>query len=197
VKTVYHFLYKKWPDFGVPALEDLDSFFTLMRLSREKNANPSNPRIVHCSAGVGRSGTFITLEHLMRELDAGVLEDWDEEGDAARAARAAADGEQLPDADRQIGKTAEAAIQDNDDMDDREESGIDANDPDDLIYNTVNALREQRRTMVQADTQYLFIYHVLRKLWLDKYGDGAQGASGREESGEPAAKRLEFDPFVG
>jgi len=197
-KTVYHFLYKKWPDFGVPALEDLESFFTLMRLSREKNASPSNPRIVHCSAGVGRSGTFIALEHLMRELDAGVLEDWDEEGDAAAAAKAETDGEILPDADGQNGKAAAGGgVEDCHDMDEREESGVDGNEAEDLIFNTVNALREQRRTMVQADSQYQFIYQVMRKLWLDKYGGSASGFRGREGSGEPAAKRLEVDPFVG
>lgn len=66
--VVWHFLYTKWPDFGVPGLDDLDSFFELMRLSRE-HSSPAGPRIVHCSAGVGRTGTFISLEHLIRELD--------------------------------------------------------------------------------------------------------------------------------
>ncbi|KAH8903238.1 phosphatases II [Coniochaeta sp. PMI_546] len=196
-RVVYHFLYKKWPDFGVPALEDLESFFTLMRLSREKNASPSNPRIVHCSAGVGRSGTFIALEHLMRELDAGVLEDWDEEGDAKKA-EAERDGEVLPDADGQLGDGNGVGLETGhgQGVDEHEESGVDVNEGEDLIFNTVNALREQRRTMVQADAQYLFIYQVLRKLWMEKYG-GGMAASGREGSGEPAAKRLEFDPFVG
>lgn len=147
-RVVHHFLYKKWPDFGVPALEDLDSFFTLMRLSREKNADPENPRIVHCSAGVGRSGTFIALEHLMRELDSGALEDWDDQNEERAYA-----GE------------------------------------GDLIFHTVNQLREQRRNMVQAEGQFLFIYQVLRKLWQDKYDVP-------EEEQEPAAKRHEVDPFV-
>ncbi|KAI1863488.1 hypothetical protein JX265_008705 [Neoarthrinium moseri] len=144
---VWHLLYKKWPDFGVPALGDIDSFFELMRLSREKNASDDNPRIVHCSAGVGRSGTFIALEHLMREIDSGDLERYDE----ARGA-----------------------------------------DASDLVFDTVNELREQRKMMVQAEPQYIFIYQVLRKQWLDKYGD-ADGVGG-----EPAAKRLEVghDPFV-
>ncbi|KAF3763651.1 hypothetical protein M406DRAFT_14999, partial [Cryphonectria parasitica EP155] len=128
-RTVWHFLYKKWPDFGVPALGDLDSFFTLMRLSRERNAGPSNPRIVHCSAGVGRSGTFIALEHIMREMDAGVLDDWD-----AR--------------DKKIARHAS----------------------DDLIFRTVNQLREQRRNMVQAEAQFHFIYQVVRKLWEERHG---------------------------
>ena len=57
----------------------------------------------------------------------------------------------------------------------------------DLIFDTVNALREQRRTMVQAEGQYLFLYQVLRKLWQDKYGGGDE---------EPAAKRIEVDPFT-
>ncbi|GAB1317542.1 Tyrosine-protein phosphatase 2 [Madurella fahalii] len=160
-RIVYHFLYKKWPDFGVPSLSDLDSFFTLMRLSREKNASPNNPRIVHCSAGVGRSGTFIALEHLMRELDAGTLANYDESWDTAETAGDA--GLWL-------------------------EKG-------DLVFDTVNQLREQRRTMVQAESQYIFIYRVLRKLWVEKYGDSAPKAEEAvEEGGERAAKRLEVDP---
>lgn len=180
-RTIYHFLYKKWPDFGVPALEDIDSFFTLMRLSREKNASPTNPRIVHCSAGVGRSGTFVALEHLMRELDAGVLENWDASNTKKPATTAPTpthDAEALPDAEE-----AETEHE----FEEEEES-------DDLIFNTVNALREQRKTMVQSESQYLFIYQVMKKLWVDKYS--SVNATGREGSGEPAAKRLEVDPFV-
>lgn len=75
-RVVWHFLYRRWPDFGVPELEDLDGFFELMRLSLEHSA-PSNPRIIHCSAGVGRTGTFITLDHLVRELESGAFEGYD------------------------------------------------------------------------------------------------------------------------
>ncbi|OLN96181.1 Receptor-type tyrosine-protein phosphatase O [Colletotrichum chlorophyti] len=140
-RTVWHFLYTKWPDFGVPAVDDLASFFTLMRLSREYNTEPDSPRVIHCSAGVGRTGTFITLEHLMRELDEGALVDYDGEAEG-----------------------------------------------DDLIFTTVDALREQRRSMVQAESQYLFLYQVLRKLWQEKYDvEDSDGDS------EPAAKRLEIE----
>lgn len=71
-RTVWHFLYKRWPDFGVPVLEDLTSFFELMKLSSEHSA--SGPRVVHCSAGIGRTGTFMCLEHLIRELESDALE---------------------------------------------------------------------------------------------------------------------------
>ncbi|PTB77480.1 tyrosine phosphatase [Trichoderma longibrachiatum ATCC 18648] len=75
-RVVWHFLYRRWPDFGVPTAEDVDSFLELMKLSREHTA-PSAPRVIHCSAGVGRTGTFICLEHLMRELESGALARYD------------------------------------------------------------------------------------------------------------------------
>lgn len=217
-RTVWHFLYKKWPDFGVPALEDLNSFFTLMRLSREKNAGPANPRIVHCSAGVGRSGTFIALEHLMREMDAGVLEDWDSKVAASRHARTTvADGGndeddaasteghnghlEEPEAAEKDAAADAAQMMDVEEASVRESAGND----DDLIFHTVNQLREQRRNMVQAEAQFHFIYQVVRKLWEDKHGSplgrGGAAVDGSDlpdhgSDGEPAAKRFEFDPFV-
>jgi protein tyrosine phosphatase len=39
---------------------------------------------------------------------------------------------------------------------------------DDLIFNTINWLRKRRRSMVQAEPQFLFIYQMLCKLWTDK-----------------------------
>ncbi|CAK7208402.1 hypothetical protein SCUCBS95973_000090 [Sporothrix curviconia] len=230
-RIVYHFLFKRWPDFGVPALEDVDSFVGLMKLSAEKNADADNPRIVHCSAGVGRSGTFIALEHLLRELDAGVLEDYDTGKDSSLGTGEAED-EVMEGADDQNprGRPSKPPLQQRDSAlsvpggaainaaaADRTSvgSGILSSESDDLIYTTVNQLREQRRTMVQAESQYVFIYQVLRKLWKQKYGvaesDDGQGlrqsedsegggalfdeeASEGSEGSEPAAKRLEVDP---
>lgn len=207
-RVVWHFLYKKWPDFGVPALEDLDSFFTLMRLSRQKNANPSNPRIVHCSAGVGRSGTFIALEHLMREMDAGVLENWDSPTHFRHRQK---DGDN--DASSMDGHNGHVKTADTNDsgvavkMDVEEEKNSPVVEGDDLIFHTVNQLREQRRNMVQAESQFLFLYQVMRKLWEDRHGISVASAISSEapqlpdigyssSNGEPAPKRLEFDPFV-
>ena len=203
--TVWHLLYRRWPDFGAPAMEDIGSFFQLMRLSREKNASADNPRVIHCSAGVGRSGTFMALEHLVRELESGDLENYD----------------------RDYGTIASLSAKN---------GSVAGPIGPDLVLDTVNKLREQRRMMVQAESQLHFIYTVLHKLWMDRYGVSAtptgtapgpggqkgnngygHGDSNGNQNGnrhahaggngsatpvggeEPAAKRLEIDlndPFV-
>ena len=70
-KTVWHLLFLGWSDYGIPGDEDRNSLLELIKLSRIKNDSPENARIIHCSAGVGRSGTFIALEHLLGELTHG------------------------------------------------------------------------------------------------------------------------------
>lgn len=72
-KIIWHLLYTQWPDFGIPAETETASLLNLIELSKTKNLDPSNPRIVHCRAGVGRSGTFIALDHLLGELEAGAF----------------------------------------------------------------------------------------------------------------------------
>lgn len=119
-KTVWHISFSGWPDFGVPEGDDRLALFELLKLSAEKNTVSDNPRMIHCSAGVGRSGTFIALDHLLGELDSGAI----------------------------------AA----------------AKDDEDMIFDTVNKLREQRMTMVQSEAQYQFLYEVLRDRFEEKYG---------------------------
>ncbi|RAL15480.1 tyrosine protein phosphatase PTP1 [Aspergillus homomorphus CBS 101889] len=71
-KTVWHFLFAGWADYSKPEGDDRDALLQLIKLSGSKSA-PENPRIVHCSAGVGRTGTFIALDHLLQELESGQL----------------------------------------------------------------------------------------------------------------------------
>ncbi|XP_030851758.1 receptor-type tyrosine-protein phosphatase epsilon [Strongylocentrotus purpuratus] len=64
--TQYH--YTIWPDMGVPeSSQPLLDFRDIV-----KNANPadSGPIIVHCSAGVGRTGTFITINCMIEMIEA-------------------------------------------------------------------------------------------------------------------------------
>ncbi|XP_026889018.2 protein tyrosine phosphatase receptor type Eb [Electrophorus electricus] len=59
--TQLHFT--SWPDFGVP----LSPIGMLKFLKKVKSVNPmhAGPIIVHCSAGVGRTGTFIVIDAMM------------------------------------------------------------------------------------------------------------------------------------
>ena len=72
-KTIWHFSFLDWPDQAIPEADTRTALLKLVALSRKKNPDVSNPNIVHCSAGCGRTGTFIALEHLLAELHNGAL----------------------------------------------------------------------------------------------------------------------------
>lgn len=59
---ISHFHYTTWPDFGVP--ESPASFLNFLFKVRESGClNPEHgPAVVHCSAGIGRSGTFSLVD---------------------------------------------------------------------------------------------------------------------------------------
>lgn len=73
-KTIYHFLFEGWPDFLVPEGEDRVALLELVAKTAALCPDPQVPRIVHCSAGVGRSGTFIALDYLLEELRDGAMD---------------------------------------------------------------------------------------------------------------------------
>ena len=58
-----------WPDHGVPDIKEGKIFliFDEMIKFADKNRN-DNPIVVHCSAGVGRTGTFISMYCLYKEI---------------------------------------------------------------------------------------------------------------------------------
>jgi protein-tyrosine phosphatase len=134
---IQHLLFSGWPDFLIPEGEDRTALVALVQFSASlNNRHPpstpaqtngtrqshdtetpdddqSNPRIIHCSAGVGRSGTFIALDYLLSQLHSNQLDD-------------------VP--------------------------------PDkDPIAETVDLLRQQRMMMVQGESQFNFLYEVLRE----------------------------------
>ncbi|XP_009883743.1 PREDICTED: tyrosine-protein phosphatase non-receptor type 3 isoform X2 [Charadrius vociferus] len=60
--TVTHLQYVAWPDHGVPDDSmDFLEFVTCMRPKRVEN----EPVLVHCSAGIGRTGVLVTMETAM------------------------------------------------------------------------------------------------------------------------------------
>lgn len=71
-KIIWHFLFAGWADYSKPEGSDREALLELIKLSASK-CSSNNPRVVHCSAGVGRTGTFIALDHLLCELESGQL----------------------------------------------------------------------------------------------------------------------------
>jgi hypothetical protein len=73
-RTVYHLHYTAWPDFGVPcSTEGVRELVSLVNEYRDQHsAFPNGPLVVHCSAGVGRSGTFIAIHYACGLLDNGM-----------------------------------------------------------------------------------------------------------------------------
>ncbi|XGW19108.1 hypothetical protein V3C99_003152 [Haemonchus contortus] len=63
--SLEHFHWKDWPDRGVPATTTL-SIFRLLR-----KVNRLTPCVVHCSAGIGRTGTVVGIDLLYRRLEKG------------------------------------------------------------------------------------------------------------------------------
>ncbi|XP_054464914.1 tyrosine-protein phosphatase non-receptor type 1-like [Anoplopoma fimbria] len=61
-REVLHFHYTTWPDFGVP--ESPASFLNFLLKVRKSGCLNSDqgPVVVHCSAGIGRSGTFCLVD---------------------------------------------------------------------------------------------------------------------------------------
>ena len=62
-----HMFYTAWPDHGVPRnTMSLISF--IRRVRQEHPTSLDTPLLVHCSAGVGRTGTFILLDLAMQQM---------------------------------------------------------------------------------------------------------------------------------
>lgn len=61
-----HFHFTAWPDFGVP--ERPQVLIKFVRAFRFRTPPDTRPVVVHCSAGVGRSGTFIALDRLLQHI---------------------------------------------------------------------------------------------------------------------------------
>ncbi|KAM4703068.1 receptor-type tyrosine-protein phosphatase H [Rhinophrynus dorsalis] len=69
IKNVRHFHFTAWPDHGVP--DNTSNIIEFRNLVREymDQKRSNGPTVVHCSAGVGRTGTLIALDYLMQMME--------------------------------------------------------------------------------------------------------------------------------
>ncbi|KAM9586046.1 tyrosine-protein phosphatase non-receptor type 9 isoform 2-T2 [Trichechus inunguis] len=79
-RQVTHFQFLSWPDYGVPSsAASLIDFLRVVRNqqrlavssmgARSKAQSPEPPIVVHCSAGIGRTGTFCSLDICLAQLE--------------------------------------------------------------------------------------------------------------------------------
>ncbi|XP_078093452.1 receptor-type tyrosine-protein phosphatase H-like isoform X1 [Mustelus asterias] len=67
-RLVTHFHFTAWPDHGVP--KTTDKLLAFHQLIRDRlNRNQQGPPVIHCSAGVGRTGTLIALDYLLQQIE--------------------------------------------------------------------------------------------------------------------------------
>lgn len=64
-RQVTHLQYTAWPDHGTPNPMELLVYYQYVTKAMEEK--PEHKLLVHCSAGIGRTGTFIALDALHRQ----------------------------------------------------------------------------------------------------------------------------------
>uniref|UniRef100_A0A4W6DJP4 Receptor-type tyrosine-protein phosphatase epsilon n=1 Tax=Lates calcarifer TaxID=8187 RepID=A0A4W6DJP4_LATCA len=66
---VRHFHFHGWPEIGIPA-EGRGMIDIIAAVQRQQQQSGNRPIIVHCSAGAGRTGTFIALSNILERVKA-------------------------------------------------------------------------------------------------------------------------------
>eukprot|EP00092_Neocalanus_flemingeri_P024839 GFUD01026935.1.p1 GENE.GFUD01026935.1~~GFUD01026935.1.p1 ORF type:complete len:479 (-),score=121.39 GFUD01026935.1:192-1628(-) len=81
-RVIVHIQFTNWLDRSAP--EDAGNLIQLVQLTRvmynqfsNKQGDTPSPLLVHCSAGVGRTGTFVCVDQIMRSIDSSLSTDVD------------------------------------------------------------------------------------------------------------------------
>ncbi|KAI0078846.1 phosphatases II [Panus rudis PR-1116 ss-1] len=159
-----HMLYASWPDHGVPRREDRHALLNFVHLvdrvnrdvswqplQAQSNLDSDPPIMVNCSAGIGRTGSFIAISSLMRAH--GLLPPVQSH---------------LEDSSTGIPSLPPSPL-----------GPLPDEVKDDLVAQEVDMLREQRPGMVQRPDQVSLIYEMLLTAFVEAR-DGQDDANGND-----------------
>ncbi|XP_031417530.1 receptor-type tyrosine-protein phosphatase epsilon isoform X1 [Clupea harengus] len=68
-RLVRHFHFHGWPEIGIPA-EGRGMIDIIAAVQKQQQQSGNHPIVVHCSAGAGRTGTFIALSNILERVKA-------------------------------------------------------------------------------------------------------------------------------
>ncbi|XP_073728351.1 tyrosine-protein phosphatase non-receptor type 6 isoform X1 [Misgurnus anguillicaudatus] len=69
-RTIWHYQYLSWPDHGVPQEPGGVLSFLEQVNGKQHELSSNGPMIIHCSAGIGRTGTIVVIDMLIDTIDA-------------------------------------------------------------------------------------------------------------------------------
>lgn len=67
VRPVFQYHYLVWKDFQAP--EHATGILRFLRRLNEDYSTDRGPILIHCSAGVGRTGTLVAIDHLTQQVE--------------------------------------------------------------------------------------------------------------------------------
>ncbi|GAB1602220.1 tyrosine-protein phosphatase non-receptor type 11-like [Argonauta hians] len=67
-RRIFHYHFMIWPDYGVPSDPGTVLNFLQMVNEQQESIPDSGPFVVHCSAGIGRTGTFIVIDMIIDKI---------------------------------------------------------------------------------------------------------------------------------
>jgi len=68
-KEVVHYQWEGWPDHGVPEESQYGVLLHLVQKMMERRQLGKQPVVVHCSAGIGRSGTLVAIHNIAQLIE--------------------------------------------------------------------------------------------------------------------------------
>uniref|UniRef100_A0A8C9YVP8 protein-tyrosine-phosphatase n=1 Tax=Sander lucioperca TaxID=283035 RepID=A0A8C9YVP8_SANLU len=68
-RTIWHYQYMSWPDHGVPQEPGAVLSFLSQVNNKQAECPDAGPMIIHCSAGIGRTGTIVVIDMIIETID--------------------------------------------------------------------------------------------------------------------------------